>query len=90
MNKRKLVYKVGKKTGYSQTLIDKILCAAFETITETLSEGQKTTIYRFGTFLVKHMAKRNSRNPATGEPLVLAEKDVVKFKPSPHLLRQQK
>ena len=36
------------------------------------------------------MPKKNSRNPSTGEAIIIEAKDVVKFKPSPLLLNKKK
>lgn len=88
MNKKSLVYEVSQKTGYSQTQVYEILGPAFDIIKETLGVGGKIKISRFGTFEVKNVKERNSRNPATGEPILIEQKEVVKFKPSPTFLKK--
>jgi DNA-binding protein HU-beta len=90
MNKKNLINKVAQKTGYSQTHIEKILWPIFESITEALCEKEKITISNFGTFQVKDMPERKSRNPSTGQPIVVKAKEVVKFKPCPNLLNKDK
>ena len=90
MNKKKLTALVAQKTGKPKIYVEEILYSTFESMAEMLSKGQKITINSFGTFHVKNMPKKNSRNPSIGEAIIIEAKDIVKFKPSPLLLKKKK
>lgn len=90
MNKKSLISKVAQKAGCPQVHVEKILGPIFESITEALYDGQKITISGFGSFLVKSMPEKKSRNPSTGQPIIVQAKEVVKFKPCPSLLDKNK
>ena len=48
-----------------------IIGAAFKTITDSLTKGEKVQIAGFGTFEVKARGERVGRNPATKEQIVI-------------------
>jgi DNA-binding protein HU-beta len=80
MNKSELISALADKTGKSQTEVKTFLEAFTETVTETLSKGDKVTLIGFGTFDVQQTNARTGRNPQTGEPLQIKAKKKVKFK----------
>lgn len=51
-----------------------------EIIKRTLEEGEDVLISGFGKFCVKKKRQRRGRNPATGNDLILAQREVVTFK----------
>ncbi|MBL7661815.1 integration host factor subunit alpha [bacterium] len=53
-----------------------------ETIKEGLARDDKVMISGFGVFEVKKKKARPGRNPQTGDRIVLAPRNNVKFKPS--------
>jgi len=58
-----------------------------EIIKDSLEKEGKVMLSGFGSYEVNHKDARKGRNPQTGEPLILRERKVVKFKPS-QLLRR--
>ena len=80
MNKQELITKIAEKSILSKKDGDKALAALTSTITETLKAGEKVALIGFGTFEVKTKAARESRNPKTGEKMMLTEKKVPVFK----------
>ena len=59
-----------------------------ELIKEGLTRDEKVMISGFGVFEVKSKSARPGRNPQTGERIILAPRNVVKFKPSQILRRE--
>jgi len=59
-----------------------------EIIKEGLQRDQKVMISGFGVFEVKSKSARPGRNPQTGDRIILAPRNVVKFKPS-QILRKE-
>lgn len=50
-----------------------------------LACGGRIEVRGFGSFSVHHRPSRRGRNPSTGEPVILAPKDVPHFKPGKRL-----
>jgi integration host factor subunit alpha len=59
--------------------------ALIEIIKQTLENGEDVLVSGFGKFCVKEKKERRSRNPATGEPMMLRPRKVVIFKCSANL-----
>jgi len=78
-----VVYNVhgGLSRKESAALIDAILSA----IKDSLVDGDKVQVSRFGTFHVQHKNKRKGVNPLTGESIVIPAHKSVMFKPSSYL-----
>ncbi len=66
--------------GISKADAAKAMDAALDAIANTLKDGNKVAILGFGTFSVSHRPAREGRNPATGETIKIAARNVVKFK----------
>ncbi len=54
----------------------------FETLKETLSEGETIKIHHFGTFLVHERGERKGRNINTGDEVLIPSRRVVTYKSS--------
>lgn len=57
----------------------------FECIYDVLASGEPLTINGFGNFNLERIEARNSRNPKTGEMIVVPAHMKVKFKPCAQL-----
>lgn len=82
MTKADLVRIIFEKVGLPKVESQKIIETIFETIKQTLSEGESVKISGFGTFNVKRKRERRGRNPQTGDDLQITARKVVVFKPS--------
>ena len=80
MNKQELISALASKTGKPQTETKAFLEAFTETVTATLTKGDKVTLIGFGTFDVQDVPARTGRNPRTGEPLKIKAKKKPRFK----------
>ena len=85
MNKRDVILLATAKSGsrITQKSIQLGFELVLESILDALARGEKITIANFETFCVKEMNERNSRNPSTGEKIIVKAKKVVKFKIAP-------
>ena len=63
MNKAELVEAVSGKTGTTKKKTGNVLDAVTETITDTLSQGEKVTLIGFGTFQVRQRKEKKGVNP---------------------------
>jgi integration host factor subunit alpha len=69
--------------NYSVQLVE----AIFDIIKDELETGYDIKISGFGKWTVRSKRARNGRNPQTGEKIVIDARRVVKFRPSPLLIR---
>jgi integration host factor subunit alpha len=53
-----------------------------------LEKGEDVLISGFGKFCIKNKKERRGRNPATGDDMMLSQRQVVTFRCS-HLLREK-
>ena len=79
-NKAELIDMVVGKTELSKKDCTAAVEAVFESIKDTLGEGEKVQIIGFGNFEVRDRAARKGRNPQTGEEIQIAASKVPAFK----------
>ncbi len=80
MNKTELVAAVAEKTELTKKDATKAVEAVFDTIQETLANGEKVQLIGFGNFEVRDRAARKGRNPQTGEEIEIPASKVPAFK----------
>ena len=80
MNKSELIEAIAQEAGISKAAAQKALDATTNAVTNALKKGDTVTLVGFGTFYVGERAKRQSRNPKTGEPLTIAAAKTPKFR----------
>ena len=80
-NKAQLIENVAEKTSLTKKDATTAVDAVFESIKDSLSNGEKVQIIGFGNFEVRDRAARKGRNPQTGEEIEIAASKVPAFKP---------
>lgn len=80
MNKSELVNSIAEKSGLNKKNSEQALDALIESISETLSKGDKITLVGFGTFEVRARAERTGRNPQTKEEIIIPATKAPVFK----------
>lgn len=84
-SKMEIVEDVASAADMTKAQAQRAVDAMMESVFDEIKNGGKVTIVGFGTFQVKDQAARTGRNPATGEPMEIPAKKVVKFKPGKRL-----
>jgi len=79
LTKNKIVESVNE-LGFTKKKSVDIVETLLEIIKKNLESGEDVLVSGFGKFCVKQKATRRGRNPATGEDLLLDERNVVTFK----------
>ena len=79
-NKQDLIAKVAETAELSKKQAALVVNTVFETISESLSNGENVQIIGFGSFDVRERAERKGRNPQTGKELVIPASKVPGFK----------
>lgn len=82
MNKTELVAAVAEKTGLTKKDAERVVSAAFETITASIVKGDKVQIAGFGSFEAKARGARVGRNPRTKETIEIPATRLPAFKAS--------
>ena len=86
MNKNDISKKVYEAHGgISYAEAQKIVDLIIDIIKERLSRGEKVLLSGFGCFRLVRRKEKKGVNPQTGEPVIIAGRNSVKFKPSKYL-----
>ena len=86
MNKSDISKKIHEAHGgLSHVESGEILNFILETIKYRLSCGEKVCLGGFGSFRVASRKTKRGVNPQTGKPLIINERNFVKFTPSKYL-----
>ena len=87
MTKRELAALASAKSGITQKNILDCMDPILESFLDALSKGERILIQNFGTFYVTNRSEHKSRNPNTGETIIVPAKKVIKFKLSPNRIK---
>ena len=85
LTKANIVNVLREQLGFPKKDCLKIVNAYFEEISTGLERGEEIKIPKLGNFVVKHKKSRPGRNPKTGEPYKISDRNVVSFKASKKL-----
>ncbi len=80
MHKSDLVKAVATNANMSGPAAEKAVNTVFETIKDSLKQGDKVTLTGFGTFEVANQAAREGRNPKTNSKIQIAARKRVRFR----------
>ncbi len=70
----------GSADGLTKRQVTEVFDAIFDTISNSLSAGDRVAITGFGSFQVRERAARQGRNPQTGATITIAASKNVGFK----------
>ncbi len=85
MTKADLIDEVAAISELSKKSSEQVVNAFFQSIVESLAEGDKVELRGFGTFKLRQRKPRWGRNPKTGERVHVPAKVVPFFKPGKEL-----
>lgn len=80
MTKKELQKKVTEVSGVHKKDVEHVVNVVFDILTDALTEGEKVSIDKFGTFSIKTLPERKGINPKTLEAIVIPERKKVVFK----------
>ena len=81
MTKIELVRAVAKKTGIDQPTVLAALEGTIDTIMESLIEKESVYLRGWGTWTLKHRAKKTARNISKNTTMIIEAHDIPYFKP---------
>lgn len=82
MTKAGIVDEVYDSVGITKKEAADFVEAVFETMKETLEDGEEIKVSGFGKFEVRRKGERVGRNPRTGVEIMIPERRVLRFKVS--------
>jgi len=85
MTKAELVEDVAEAAELTKKDAERLVEIVFESIIETLNQGEKIELRGFGSFRLRRREPRKGRNPKTGDKVDVPPKKVPYFKPGKEL-----
>ena len=85
MTKAELVEQVARNTDLTKKHAELIVNTVFDSIVESLRDGEKIELRGFGSFRIRHRGSRIGRNPKTGATVHVPPKRIPYFKPGKDL-----
>lgn len=85
MTKAELVEEVARTTQLTKKHAELIVNTVFESIVNSLKEGEKIELRGFGSFRIRKRGPRIGRNPKTGDKVHVPSKRIPYFKPGKDL-----
>jgi integration host factor subunit beta len=85
MTKAELVEDVARAAELTKKDAERLVEIVFESIIETLNQGEKIELRGFGSFRLRQREPRKGRNPKTGDKVDVPPKKVPYFKPGKEL-----
>ncbi len=85
MTKAQLVEEVARTTQLTKKHAELIVNTVFESIVESLRDGEKIELRGFGSFRIRQRGARIGRNPKTGDRVDVPPKRIPYFKPGKEL-----
>jgi DNA-binding protein HU-beta len=80
MNKSELIDAIAADAGITKAAAKLALESFLGNVGGTLKKGGRVSLVGFGSWSVSKRAARDGRNPQTGITIIIAAKNVVKFK----------
>ena len=88
LTKANIVDAIHNDLGFPKNRSAELIEILLEQIKSTLEKGEDVLISGFGKFCIMNKKERRGRNPATGDDMMLSQRQVVTFRCS-HLLREK-
>ena len=85
MTKAELVDQVARNTQLTKKHAELVVNTVFESIVQSLKEGEKIELRGFGSFRIRQRGPRIGRNPKTGDRVAVPPKRIPYFKPGKDL-----
>ena len=83
MTKAEIINQIAEQTGIAKKDVTTTVEAFMEAIRISLAENKENVYLRgFGTFGVKHRAKKTARNISKNTTLLIDARDIPSFKPA--------
>ena len=82
MTKAEIVSEVAKATGVEKTTVQTVVEAFMESVKGSVVKGNPVYLRGFGSFIIKHRARKAARNITKQTTITIPEHDIPAFKPA--------
>lgn len=82
MTKAEIVNEVAKSTGVEKVTAQAVIEAFMESVKDSLVNKEPVYLRGFGSFIIKHRAKKAARNITQQTTMTIPEHDIPAFKPA--------
>ena len=82
MTKADIVNEIAKSTGAEKVLVQTIVEAFMETVSESLVKNDNVYLRGFGSFIIKKRAEKVARNISKNTTIIIPEHNIPAFKPA--------
>ena len=82
MTKAEIVNEVAKVTGVEKVTVQTVVEAFMENVKESIVKGEPVYLRGFGSFIIKHRAKKAARNITKKTTMTIPAHDIPAFKPA--------
>lgn len=89
MTKKEIISELAERTGLSTSAATKMAETYIDIIKDAFAEGEPVYLRGFGSFALKKRKATKGRDISKGTPVVIPERTVIKFIPSPSLIIKQ-
>ena len=90
MTKADIVDEIAKSTGAEKVLVQTIVEAFMETVSESLVKNENVYLRGFGSFIIKKRAEKVARNISKNTTITIPEHNIPAFKPSKSFIAKVK
>lgn len=90
MTKADIVNEIANKTGIEKVDVQKVVETFFDTMKDTMADGNNVYFRGFGSFVVRKRARKVARNIAKNTSMIIEPHYVPAFKPSKTFISQVK
>jgi DNA-binding protein HU-beta len=90
MTKADIVNEIAKSTGAEKVLVQTIVEAFMETVSESLVKNDNVYLRGFGSFIIKKRAEKVARNISKNTTITIPEHNIPAFKPSKSFIAKVK
>ena len=82
LTKKDIINSIYMQIGFSKKIVESLLEDFLSILLNELIKNKKVKIPKFGTFVLRYKKSRIGRNPKTLEKKIIADRNVILFKPS--------
>ena len=90
MTKADIVNEIAKSTGAEKVLVQTIVEAFMETVSESLAKNDNVYLRGFGSFIIKKRAEKVARNISKNTTITIPDHNIPAFKPSKSFIAKVK
>lgn len=90
MTKAEIVAEIAAKTGIEKQVVMQVVEGMMDTIKTSMINGEEVFLRGFGSFIIKHRAKKTARNISKNTTMIIPAHNIPAFKPAKSFVEKLK